>query len=268
MAKRWKEVEIWYNNPISSGEIYPNAPLSLVIAEVRYLELQEWGPKTHNSTLHAILMGFGSNWVLKQESSPASEADSEQTAFGISRDRTWIVTMEQNRLTLQTTNYQGFAEFQAFLIEALGALEQAFCPGGVIRIGLRYINEISVPEEPPDWSNWLSDWLLPKGSSDLHPLTWLGSVQYGLEAERHLVLKYGPPPGPVMSPDEPLQVIRSYPGPIFLLDFDSFWQPAGIPPFSHESIKDQTSRLHKPIGDLFESLITENSREYFRNKHS
>ena len=268
MAKRWNGKEIWYSHPISRGEIYPNAPLSFVIVEVCYPVLQEWVPETHRSALLAILKEFGNSWVLPQEPSPVSETDSEQTAFGISRDQTWIVTVEQNRLTLQTTNYQGFEEFQAFLVKALRALKQTSCPDGITRIGLRYIDEISVPEESPDWSNWLSDWLVPKVSSNLYPSTWLGNVQYDIEAEHHLVLRYGPPPGPVVSPDGPLRVTRSYPGPIFLLDFDSYWQPETIPLFSHETVKEQTSRLHKPVNDLFESLITEHSREHFRKKHS
>ncbi len=229
--------------------------------------MREWAPETHSSAMHAILNEFGNDWVLQQDPSPAAEADSEETAFGISRDQTWIVTVDQNRLILQTTNYQGFEEFQSFLVKALRVLKQTSCPDGITRIGLRYIDEISIPGESPDWSNWLSDWLVPKISSDLHPATWLGNVHYYIEAERHLVLRYGPPPGPVVSSDGLLRITRSYPGPIFLLDFDSYWQPEIYPLFSHETVKDQTSRLHKPVGELFESLITENSREYFRNKH-
>lgn len=235
-----------------------------MVAEVRYPPFQEWVPETHNRALQAIRRELGSEWVLHQEPVPSEDAVPQHASFIISRDRTWAVTVDQDRLALQTTDYQYFEQFHTEVLKSAKALEQSLSPDGITRIGLRYIDEISLPEESPDWSHWLSDWLIPKSPSNQHPSTWTGIVRYDIEHERHIELRYGPQPGPVVKSDGLLQVTRPYPGPIFVLDFDSFWKPKRIPLFNQESVKEQTSKLQKPVKDLFQNLITENLREYFR----
>ena len=52
------------------------------------------------------------------------------------------------------------------------------------------------------------------------------------------------------------------PGPFFLLDIDSFWQPSEVSPtLELNSVLGELDELHMPVREMFESLITEKLRK-------
>lgn len=259
---------------MNSGEVFPNAPLALVAAEVRFPAVAEGalGMPIHRRIRDAL----GSDWVIQNGTTQTFEAGvsaagpqaslrSETVGRITSRQRTRIITAQPGNLTVEVTDYLRFADFRDLLERASAAVQSVLKPDGISRVGLRYIDEISVPEASPQWHRWLhSSLMAPALPSGLTPAEWTGAVQYEVADDQSLVFRYGPSAGPVVSPAGPLKRPRVHDGPIFMLDFDSSWQPSDIPEFTADRIVEAADRLRSPLRALFDSLVKPSLLEVFR----
>jgi uncharacterized protein (TIGR04255 family) len=63
-----------------------------------------------------------------------------------SDDATWVVTLASTFVTLETTNYHRFSEFLERWIEVFDSVTQYLGVERQERLGLRYVNELAVPE--------------------------------------------------------------------------------------------------------------------------
>ena len=183
-----------------------------------------------------------------------------------SRQRTKLITVRPDSLTIEVTDYKHFTDFRDLLQQASAATEQVVQPDGIVRAGLRYIDEVVVPTIPPDWSQWIDSSLLPPSSDGLVPSEWTGTVMYKVDDEQLLVFRYGPSASPVVSSTEHLRRPKMPTGPVFMLDFDSSWQPSEIPTFTAERIVTAADRLRAPLRGLFDSLIKPDLLKIFRKQ--
>lgn len=259
----------WYHYLVSTSEVYPNAPLALVAVEVRFPDSASapLGAAVHR----AVRDRLGRDWVIE-----GGKQQTMEVAFGPSgvsvpnirqenlsritvRDRTQVVTLRPDSLTIEATRYGGYGAFRELLHRAFTAVEELLEPDGISRLGLRYIDEISVPagDEPTNWADWVHGSLLPPSTESLAPATWTGAVQYDIGPQRRLVLRYGPADQPVVAPSGPLRRLRAPTGPIFMLDFDSFWQPEEIPAFSADGLVQSCDDLRAPVRTLFTELVND-----------
>ena len=260
--------------PIDSGEVFPNAPLALVAAEVRYPAVAEGALSM--AVHRRIRDALGPDWVIHNETAQTFEAGlgaagpqasvrSETIGRITSRRRTRIITARPENFTVEVVDYVRFDDFRSLLERAAAAVETVLRPDGISRVGLRYIDEVSVPEAQPHWDRWLAPSLMPPSlGPDLIPTEWTGAVQYQVAPEQSLVFRYGPSAGPVVSPVGPLKRPRVPDGPIFMLDFDSSWQPSDIPEFTADLIVETADRLRDPLRALFDSLLKPSLLEVFR----
>ena len=259
---------------VATSEVLPNAPLGLVATEVRFPPVSE-GALTM-AEYRRVRDLLGGDWVINNATSQTLEASlgaagpqasmhSEKFSRITLRDRTRIVTAKPGNFTVEVVDYLRFADFRNLLVQSARAVESVLQPDGIIRIGLRYINEVSVPQQPPDWGEWLDSSLTaPELPSELTLTEWTGAARYQVTTDQFLVLRYGPSAGPVVSPEGPLRRTRVPEGPIFMLDFDSFWQPGDIPQFTSDKIGRVAERLHTPLRGLFDSLCKPQLLEEFR----
>jgi uncharacterized protein (TIGR04255 family) len=254
---------------VSNREVYPNAPLALVAVEVRFPDgaAASLSPAVHR----AVRDRLGGNWVIeggKQQTMEvafgaagvaAPNVRSENVSRITVRDRTQVVTARQDSLTIEATRYGGYEAFRELIHLAFAAVEDLLEPDGMSRLGLRYINEISIPadDSATDWAQWVHESLLPPSTSTLAPATWTGAVQYDIGKQRHLVLRYGPADQPFVAPTGPLRRLRVPKGQIFVLDFDSYWQPEEIPAFSADSLLQSCDDLRAPVHTLFTELVSD-----------
>lgn len=261
--------------------VYPNAPLALVAVEVRFPgPFEAWPlPMTLQRSFRDML---GDGWVIESIKAQRVDVAFAPAGGGQSvrqivmprftvRNRTLAVAISEESLTIETTAYRHYPDFRAVLSAAFAGAAQFLRPDGVARIGMRYIDEIRVPgtqnADAPDWSAWLDASLLPP---QLEPMTdkgfasvaWEGVAQYAGDREQTLVLRYGArdsyavnPSGLLVRPTVPP------PGPVFVLDFDCFWQPKDIPAFDAAGLTARCDDLRAPIRALFDLLITERLRE-------
>jgi uncharacterized protein (TIGR04255 family) len=254
---------------VTQPEVWPNAPLALVAMEARFPAASDapLRPPVYRS-LRDLL---GSEWVIegaKQQTvqvafgtqvPPASAVRVEDLSRLTVRDRTRAVTVRAESLTVEATRYEGYASFRGLLERAFEAVERVMQPDGVTRLGLRYIDEIRVPglTEPAEWDEWVDASLLAPRTDSLGARTWTGAVQYDTGIDRSLVLRYGPTDAPIVDPSGPLKRVRiPPPGPVFVLDFDSYWQPADIPAFTASELIVACDALRAPIRSLFDRLTS------------
>jgi uncharacterized protein (TIGR04255 family) len=250
------------------SEVWPNAPLALVAVEARFPTV---GGPLRPPVHRAIRDMLGGEWVLegaKQQTMqiafgsggalPPNVKTEELTRITV-RDRTRAVTVRPESLTIEATRYDGYPSFRPLLAAAFEAVERVLQPDGLTRLGMRYIDEIRIPEMSGahPWDDWIDDSLLAPRVEGLTTRTWTSAVQYDVGEERRLVLRYGPADGPVVDPSGPLKRTTKPPaGPMFLLDFDSFWEPGGIPAFLASELLVACDQLREPVRRLFDRLIS------------
>jgi len=187
------------------------------------------------------------------------------------RDRTLAVAVTDTTLTVETTSYRHYPQFREVLARAFAAAEKVIQPEGVARIGMRYIDEIRIPglasEDAVAWRDWLDSSLLPPEVNAMADVgfdaaAWEGLSQYIVGSDKKLVLRHGLRSGPVVPANGPLRrPSEPPPGPQFSLDFDCFWEPAGIPEFGPELLLATCDELRSPARTLFDLLVTHRLRD-------
>jgi uncharacterized protein (TIGR04255 family) len=266
----------------ATHEVLPNAPLALVAVEVRFPEAPSERPLSV-PLQRSFRDALGDDWVIESH-----KVQHVEVAFGPGaaggqtvqqtvvprftvRDRTLSVALTDSSLTVETTRYRHYLDFRSVLERAFAAAADVLQPDGVARVGMRYIDEIRVPgitpERPSAWREWLDPSLLPPMleemvSSEYEPAAWDGAAQYRTGPERSLVLRYGARQGYAVQPRGSLtRIAPPPPGPLFVLDFDSFWEPSDIPEFDPAALGRTCDALRTPVRTLFDLVITDRLRE-------
>ena len=81
----------------------------------------------------------------------------------MNRTRTLAVSLRPNAVVVETTDHRNYAALRKVLAVALRARSDVGQVDGIEHIGLRYIDEIRVPDNNGSdvrWESWLSDQLL------------------------------------------------------------------------------------------------------------
>jgi uncharacterized protein (TIGR04255 family) len=225
---------------------------------------------------------LGAQWVIESQKvqqfgmalgpgAPGSASVSELVVPRFTlRDRTVSVAIAGPSVTIETTNYRHYPDFRSVLSTVFDAVVELLAPDGVTRLGLRYIDEIRVPGMDPahakEWREWLDPSLLAPGLDPMRErgyeaVGWDGVAHYATGVERSLVLRYGARQGYAVQPRGTLsRPTPPPPGPYFVLDFDSFWEPADIPAFDAVALVDECDELRRPVRGLFDLLVTDRLR--------
>jgi uncharacterized protein (TIGR04255 family) len=256
-------------------EIYPNAPLKLVAFELRFPEVPELAsPSAEIDRLlrqRLPILGPRPDEVTFEVQAGAAPRMTQRPGGlrRLDRRRRESVTITPVGVTVETSDYARFESFREFIEQAMRHLEAAVDVPAVTRIGLRYIDEIdpdTLPQ-PVQWSEYIARDLLSVAHYFRHEALETHTAAVFSPAEReHLVLRYGLARRPIVKPDGPLHIDQSPEGPYFLIDIDSSWEaPADdLPEFSVDSVLQTLDRLHAPVRDAFEGMITEMLRNHLR----
>lgn len=260
----------------------PNAPLVLAALEVKYPEVT---PAQAHAARPAVreavreelpLMENINENILSIGPGPMSTETRTFPRF-TTRDRTTALAITSQAAVVETTDYDGFSAFQRLIRLVMQAIEDAVQPDGILRVGMRYIDEIRVPtvtELPGDWTGYIDDHLLAAVSPDflakteLQPKAWQGLVQYATGPDQVLQIRYGPQEGYAVDPKGPTRRKNpARPGPFFLLDSDSWWEPSDeVPPFTEAKVSNVCTRLHPPLRHIFGVVSQERLMSVFRNE--
>lgn len=266
-------------------EIYPNAPLALVVVEIRFANSS--GDRALSMSLQrSIRDALGEGWIIENSnvqtlnlslgpSGPASQFGTPTTMNRFTvRDRTTAIALTDGTLTVETTNYGHYPKFRETLEKAITTISDFLQPDGVTRIGMRYIDEIRIPEiaetNLSDWGKWIHQSLDAPCSKEmtnagLNPSGWEGAALYDTGSNQRLVIRYGTRSGFVVNPIGPLKRPHPpLPGPLFFFDFDSYWEPEGIPEFANSDVLKRCDLLRDPIRFLFDLLTTDDLLEEYK----
>ena len=142
----------------------------------------------------------------------------------------------------------GWEEFQPRIVEALGAYWPISEPQGVIRVGVRYINKIVVPQARVKVEDYLTCALPEVEGLPSNLAEFMSRVDYRYDDDMRIVLS-----------QSTIEAPQGHVG--FLLDLDAIWErpdPVGI-----NEASEIAADLRDRERDAFEAVITERARELF-----
>lgn len=258
---------------MSEHEVYPSAPVVLVALEARHPDAAPLTPGEQSEIKRLLASTFPlpqpaqNRTITQTNGGPPTVIDEVIPRFA-TRDQTTAVTYGTQAIAIESTRHQSF-EHLSGLVRLVVETRQSVAPvEGLLRLGLRYINEIRVPDahdDPARWGQWVAPGLMgpvPEATElGLMAEQWQGVTVFDRGDGRQVLLRYGPREGFAVGPGGPLQRATPPPGDFFLLDIDSFWMPTGdVPEFLPDVIETLCLDLHEPVSGLFEALITERLR--------
>lgn len=259
-------------------EVYPNAPFQFVVAEIRF----PYAPRLRQQdTLDRVQIALEPLVPIRQVDQvvnvrigpgESSGQTSEHIIRLLNRAATCSVSFQTEAIRVETTHYEEFSRFLDLITATVRAVADEHAVPAVSRLGLRYIDEIRVPEQIKDvrdWEHWVStDLVKIPGPRDLPVRQHQGLVQYETGDDTALRLQFSARDGASVIADGPLK--RRGPveaGPFFALDIDSFWDarsPEKALDFDAVQIETTLTRLHRPTGEVFQRALTDRLRELFR----
>ncbi len=263
-------------------EVFPNPPLALVAAEIRFTDAARLRQqKTKDEVTIALEERFPFAELLQRADLNLTLGDAPQIQerLGVvlkSTNSTETLTIMSESLTYETTAYDSFEELLEAVAAACEALVAARVRPAVQRVGLRYIDEVRVPEPLTDvrqWGKWIDDRLigpLAVGPENFPATTTQSVSTYDLGEGRGLNFRFAAlNQGPIVVP----QFLKRPPiesGPFFVLDFDGFHDFSGqeAVPLSSEVVRESLSTVHVPCGTAFQRSITDEARALFRGTSS
>ncbi|MCZ0915278.1 TIGR04255 family protein [Gordonia sp. JH63] len=256
--------------------LYSNAPIAVVLLEIRHPASELSSPAVallkKELAEHVPIERTETNFELNIET---GERRATTLRKLVARDLHAAVTFRTDAVVVEATDYRGWAWFRRLAEDALRARHEVAPLDGIERIGLRYIDEVRVPGQVPvDWSEWVSPELLgPReqvAALGLFLEQQQSVVQYGTDSPGHtFTLRYGVGKGSVIQSTDSLKRLTEPPlgGEFFLMDTDGAWSDASgrIPEFDVSQIINICDKIHAPIKQLFESLITDRLRKEVLN---
>ncbi len=264
-------------------ENIPAPPVVLVTGEARFTD----SPRLRQQdTLDAIAIALEARFPISESISGTSLEESGSGAPPRLVPRralvlrntasTEAITLTSSSVAIETTEYRDFVSLQRTLGEACRALA-AHVTTALTRVGLRYINEVRVPEPVTDarsWTTWIDPSIMgfariaPEGV----PVRALqGAVAFDLGNGGGLKIGYAAvDQGTVVN--HRLLVRPPVPaGPFFALDFDGFYEFKADAPIllGGGRVTEILGALHTPISAAFQRAITRKARSsFFRGARS
>ena len=264
---------------MSQREIFAHAPLVFVTAEIRLM----YEPSVNRSETRDAFglamrpslplleletnVGFSVDGVAIE-----TTAEPMQQIRALNETRTMSVSLSHHALTIEVIEYDEYANFRRLIETSLKALAAIVPDARVIRLGLRYLDEVRVPgiEDTKDWKGWISpDLLAPAGILPGRTVDGLsGQLLIHLGDRSRSLLRWGEMSGStVLNPASPLRVATPETSRFFVLDVDCFWEQSMPVPAEISAILGKFDELHEPTGAIFSASVTDRSRKLFRGGH-
>ncbi|TVR63977.1 MAG: TIGR04255 family protein [Candidatus Competibacteraceae bacterium] len=241
---------------------YRNPPVEEALVEFRFVPGPGWDP-TLPGKLHqhaAIKNGYAGKPRTQKIVEAALEAGRDQPSQMTLREgfgRVQLVNENGNRLIslgpdVLSVNvlrpYEGWTRFRQRIDTALQAYAEVAEPGGVSRVGVRYINKIVLPEQAVELKTWFR--CGPPAVPELpgNMAGFMSRVEFLYPDAVKLLLTQAS----IDAPEEPAA---------FLLDLDVLWESGEAR--SPDAIMTVVDDLHARVGGAFEAIITDATRERF-----
>lgn len=255
------------NREPSMGRL-SNPPVYFTLAQVRFNRLlklsdflpniqerlrQERFPDFSTQTQFAIEVNF-------QNGTPAPVPVAvERYQFG-DTEKTHVFVLDQESLTLQSTDYGDFKTFSKNFMLGLDILHEAVRLDYVERIGLRYLDRVA-PRKDEDLYQYLAPEIaglsrkLP--GQPVHAYSESENVVNDVKLLSRVIIQNGPlgfPPDIVPSQMKVSSKLAEYVGPHAILDNDGSIEGRSV--FSSEAVRVQLTTIHDVIGEAFHAAAS------------
>jgi uncharacterized protein (TIGR04255 family) len=253
---------------MSTHEVFPNAPLQLVVFEVRHQRVAKVGRGLFDALTRLVADGevdFGSANILVQQPEPP-----EPALFHIvDRAGTLAITVWPSSLVVERADYKRFSSFRQTALAAFENLSRHLDGHPLTRVGLRYVDEIHpdpTPSRPAEWGRWIGGDLVASAQiSDLPVVGFGGGVTIDAGEECMLNFRYSTVAGPSVESSGLLHLRPRPNTPAVILDTDGYWRPARPSSLSPEQLGRMVDRIHDAIAQVFDRVVTDDSRMLFRS---
>lgn len=265
-------------------EVFPNSPLALVAAEVRFTD----APRLRQAeTLDAVAVAVESTLPVHQQ---AQNVVSVQILNGQpqvqmltgrvmkSLDSTAAMSVFPDHLTFETTDYLDFDAFKRAVLASVDAVISVGVTPAIQRVGLRYVDEIRVGDpkvaDAREWGDWIDERLvdhLQLGPPHVPVSRAEGIVVYDLGDHRGLNFRFASlPSGAVVVTNNLVRRPYAEDVPFFVLDFDGYRDFVDLSArlLNTELVAESLDSVHGPAGAAFQNSITDRARELFRTRSS
>lgn len=254
---------------MNDREVFPNAPLQLVVFEARYVGGSEAGRDALDALSSCLgpsaQIRFGVPVLRVADEEAGPEAALFQVVDAAS---TLSITLWPSSLVIESTDYEHFEAFASVIDDVFGVFAEALQPAAIGRVGLRYVDELH-PDPPAlvpsDWSRWVDRRLVDIAAITNRPLAGLGGgLSVDLGESCMLSFRFTTVPGPAVEAAGNLKLRPRPRTPALVLDTDAFWQPPEPEQLAPERLTGLLGRLHEGVRELFDVVITDESRALFR----
>ncbi|MGF2945730.1 TIGR04255 family protein [Mycobacterium sp. Lab-001] len=268
-------------------EVFPNSPLALVTTEVR---LTDTPRLRQQETLDNVAIALEGRFPISKPLTstnvtfnvgnvapgvaPQPQVEQERQLLLTNKAKTESVLLTPSSFVCETTAYREFDDFRANVAAVCNALVNANVRSGLVRVGIRYIDEVRVPDPIQDargWGKWISSCVLGPlavGPDDVTVTNAQGLVTFDLGDGMGLNFQHAAlNQAPIVQPQF-LNRRKFDPGPFFVLDFDGFRDFGGQDAVlldSHE-VTDVLTAVNDPLGAAFQNAITDEARKLFRGE--
>lgn len=257
--------------PPADRTVLKKAPLSLVVCQVRFDEVEGLADRKAARRFFTRLGGTDGFFPkftqvhLQQVTINARPLPGESPSTDQQRgwrftslDEKWHISLLRDSLSVETGAYRSWDEFGPRLDQALAVLVDEVDPAIEQRLGLRFVNVITLDEvlKAEDWKGYVVDDLLAPG---LHPILGEGisaaqhRVVLDLMDEIRCILNYG------LVPD-----VNGSGRLAFLLDLDVFRERSA--PFSSTEVFKAAELMNERAVSLFQQVTTPELLDRLRGK--
>lgn len=262
----------------SDREVFAHPPVVLVAAEIRFTD----APRLRQQeTLDAVAIAFDQRFPLSTplggvglvNAGPGAAPQLAQRQGVVLRniESTESVTVTPSAVSYEATAYRGFKTVSDAVAGVCRTLTDLDVRPAITRVGLRYIDEIRVPEPPTElreWGRWVEPALLAPLAvgGDLPAVRGIQGAT-AFEVERGcLNFRYAAFTQGASTIPSHLRRRQFVPGAYFGLDFDGFAEFGADPATLLDAavVTDLLPALHDAAATAFQRSITDEARALFR----
>jgi uncharacterized protein (TIGR04255 family) len=239
--------------PQYMSEHLERSPLVLVAAQINFEEVDR-------EVSHALARAFqkvaGDHWrrlqaapiVTATMTAAGTVSEAPRQAYRLlSADESWSALLNPGSVTVETKDYPGWQAMKDVIASLAHAVEQVYDPASELRLGLRYVDQVTLPEGSEDWRE-----LIPESFLGLALDPRLGSavvasdqrILLQLDEINRCLLRHG------LLANEQGEF-----GKIYLLDYDAFRENAGA--YAASEVEVGIEALHDYVGQLFRASLTD-----------
>lgn len=237
--------------PEYTSEHLFNSPLVLAAVQINF---EEVGREVTHAQARRLQKAVGGDWTqlmtapLINTTLTATGAVNEpaRQAYRLTTaDGTWSALLNPDSVTVETRAYPGWTVMRATIVAFAEAVAEVYDPSSELRLGLRYVDQVRLPEGHDDW-----DGLIPE-----HILGIVKDAHLGggvLVSDQRILLQIAPDARCVLR--HGLLADEGSFGRVYLLDYDIFRDNFG--PYSAAAVAQGADALHGYAGGLFMASIT------------